>query len=49
MSPRDICAAIQAAEREAAELMLSAHDILAEDKTDHRDVVTDFDRGCRSC
>ena len=45
MSPREICAAIRAAEREAAKLMLSAHDILAEDKTNHRDVVTAYDRG----
>ncbi len=44
MSPRDILAAIQAAEREAAALMLQAHDILAEDKTDRRDVVTEYDR-----
>ena len=44
MSPRDILAAIQAAEREAAALMLQAHDILAECKTGHRDVVTDYDR-----
>lgn len=44
MNARKICAAIQAAQREAAKLMLSAHDILAEDKTDHRDVVTAYDR-----
>ncbi len=44
MSPREICAAIQRAQREAAKLMLQAHDILAEDKTDHRDVVTAYDR-----
>ena len=44
MSPRDILATIQAAEREAAALMLQAHDILAECKTGHRDVVTDYDR-----
>ena len=44
MSPREICAAIQAAVRRGAKLMLSAHDILAEDKTNHRDVVTAYDR-----
>lgn len=44
MSPREICAAIQTAEWDAARLMLRAHDILAESKTDHRDVVTQYDR-----
>ena len=39
-----ICEAIQAAEREAAELILHAHGILAENKTDHRNVVTEYDR-----
>ena len=33
-----------AAQREAAQLMLHAHGILAENKTDHRDVVTEYDR-----
>lgn len=32
------------AEREAAKLMLQAHDIMAEEKTDRRDVVTEYDR-----
>lgn len=44
LSPREILAFIQSAQREAAALMLQAHDILAEDKTDHRDVVTEYDR-----
>ena len=44
MSPREICAAIEAAEREGARLMRQAHDILAESKTDHRDLVTQYDR-----
>ena len=44
MSPREICAAIAAAEREGAKLMRQAHDILAESKTDHRDLVTQYDR-----
>ena len=44
MEPKKILSAIEAAQREAAELMLSAHHILAEDKTDHRDVVTEYDR-----
>ena len=44
MSPREICAAIQTAEWDAAKLMRQAHDILAESKTDHRDLVTQYDR-----
>ena len=44
MSPREICAAIQTAQREGAKLMRLAHDILAESKTDHRDLVTQYDR-----
>ena len=40
----EICEAILAAEREAAELMLHAHNVLAECKTGHRDVVTEYDR-----
>ena len=39
-----ILAAIVAAEREAAELVLHAHGILAECKSGHRDVVTEYDR-----
>lgn len=39
-----ICETIMAAEREAAELILHAHGILAENKTDHRNVVTEYDR-----
>ena len=39
-----ILAAICAAEREGAELILHAHGILAECKTGHRDVVTEYDR-----
>ena len=39
-----ICEAIRTAEREAAELMLHAHHVLAECKTGHRDVVTEYDR-----
>lgn len=41
---RDILEKITAAQREASELMLHAHGILAEIKTGHRDVVTEFDR-----
>ncbi len=48
MSPREILAAIEAAEREAAALMLQAHDILAEDKTNRRDVVTAYDRAVQA-
>ena len=39
-----LCQAMMAAEREAAELILHAHGILAETKTDHRNVVTEYDR-----
>ncbi len=39
-----ILAAMCAAEREAAELILHAHGVLAECKTGHRDVVTEYDR-----
>ena len=39
-----ILAAVCAAEREAAELLLHAHGVLAECKTGHRDVVTEYDR-----
>lgn len=41
---REILEKIVAAQREASELMLHAHGILAEIKTGHRDVVTEFDR-----
>ena len=41
---RQICDTIMAAQREAAELILHAHHILAECKTGHRDVVTEYDR-----
>lgn len=39
-----ICRLIEAAEREAAGLMLHARSILAEAKTGRRDVVTEYDR-----
>lgn len=35
---------VSSAEREAAKLMLQAHDIMAETKTDRRNVVTEYDR-----
>ena len=41
---RQICAQITQAQREAAELMMHAHGILAEMKSGHRDVVTEYDR-----
>ena len=44
MGIHDILAAIVAAEREAAALILHAHGILAECKTGKRDVVTEYDR-----
>lgn len=40
----EILNAIVAAQKEAAELIMHAHGILAEIKTGHRDVVTEFDR-----
>ncbi|MBQ6928629.1 MAG: inositol monophosphatase [Oscillospiraceae bacterium] len=44
MNDRDVLARLCEAEREAAALMLQAHDVLAERKTDRRDVVTEYDR-----
>ena len=44
MSPREILAAMESAQREAARLMLEARSILAESKSTHRDVVTAYDR-----
>ena len=44
MSPREVCAAIQLAQREAAEIMLGvSKEIAARDKTDRRDLVTVYD------
>ena len=44
MTYREISLAIQAAERKAAVLMMQAHDIIAENKSGARDVVTEYDR-----
>ncbi len=44
MNDREILNLICAAEREAAALILKAHDIMAENKSDRRDVVTEYDR-----
>ena len=44
MTDREVLERICGAEREAAALILQAHDILAERKTDRRDVVTAYDR-----
>ena len=44
MNTHDILSAMIAAEEEASELMLHADSILAERKTDRRDVVTEYDR-----
>ena len=44
MTDREILALLCAAEREAAALILEAHDVLAENKTDRRDVGTEYDR-----
>lgn len=41
---REICRVMMDAEREAAKLMLQAHEVPAETKTDRRNVVTEFDR-----
>ena len=44
MNDREILDLICSAEREAAALILKAHDIMAENKSDRRDVVTEYDR-----
>ena len=44
MNDNEILSLLCGAEREAAHLILQAHDILAERKTDRRDVVTEYDR-----
>ena len=44
MTVNEICLCMCAAEKRAAELMLQAHDILAERKSGARDVVTEYDR-----
>lgn len=41
---KDILTAMIAAQKEAAALILHAHGVLAETKTGHRDVVTEYDR-----
>ena len=41
---KDVLNAITAAQQEAAALILQAHGVLAETKTGHRDVVTEYDR-----
>ena len=48
MSTREILAAMEAAEREAAALMLEAREIRTENKTDHRDLVTQYDRAVQA-
>lgn len=44
IDPRYILERITAAQREAAALLLHARGVLAENKTGHRDVVTEYDR-----
>ena len=44
MNDNDILSLLCSSEREAAKLILQAHDILAECKTNRRDVVTEYDR-----
>ena len=44
LNQREILNAMITAQREAAALILQAHGILAETKTGHRDVVTEYDR-----
>ena len=44
INQEDVLNAIIGAQREAAELILQAHGVLAETKTGHRDVVTEYDR-----
>lgn len=40
----ELCDVIIAAEKQAAELMMQAHGVMAENKTGRRDVVTEYDR-----
>ena len=44
MRPKEILDIMIAAEREAAELVMHAHGIMAEMKTGRRDVVTEYDK-----
>ena len=44
MTDREVLELICGAQREAAKLILQAHDVLAELKTDRRDVVTEYDK-----
>ena len=44
MNDKDILALICACEREAGALILEAHDVISENKTNSRDVVTEYDR-----
>ena len=44
LNQKDVLHAVIAAQREAAALILQAHGVLAETKTGHRDVVTEYDR-----
>lgn len=44
MQAEKICGIMVSAEREAAELVMHAKAIMAESKTGHRDVVTEYDR-----
>lgn len=44
VSAKEILTAMIAAEREAAELVLHASNVMAEIKTGHRDIVTDYDK-----
>lgn len=44
MEPFEIATMLASAEREAAELIMHASGIIAEDKSGHRDVVTEYDR-----
>ena len=41
---QEMCSAIIAAEKQAAELVMHAHGVMAEKKTGRRDVVTEYDR-----
>ena len=41
---QEMCSVIIAAEKQAAELVMHAHGVMAEKKTGRRDVVTEYDR-----
>ena len=41
---QEMCSVLIAAEKQAAELVMHAHGVMAEKKSGRRDVVTEYDR-----